>query len=89
MKLARTDYTHQDAPRFPCRAVGCIRAPIESSDGFVLPFCKLHTEKLTRKLFDELVAVARFSPFDSLGVGKAERAVVAALRHLAGARRQG
>lgn len=89
MKLARTEYDVQDAPRFPCRAPECQQAPIESGDGYVLPFCKLHIEKLTRKLFDELLACADCSPFDTLGVGRAERAVVAAIRYLMGARRQG
>lgn len=89
MKLARHEYGYETAAPFRCRAPECQHHVITTGGGHSLPFCLVHCEKLSRKLFQALVDVAHFSPFDTLGVGLTERATLAALRYLMGARRQG
>lgn len=89
MKLARHEYGFETALPFRCRFADCEHDVITTGGGASLPFCLVHCEKLTRKLFLALVDVAHASCFDTLGVGRAERAVGAALRFLMGARRQG
>ena len=86
MKLARHEWGSFDEP-FQCRAPDCRRDAIASGMGHALPFCKAHTEKLPRRLFNDLVALSSASPFDTLRVGTCERAVVAAIRSLLGATR--
>lgn len=76
-----------DVDAFKCCAVECERWPIRGSNGYPLPFCLVHIEKLPRSVVEALVELAACSPFDLLRVMAAERLKVKAIHHLLGRRR--
>jgi hypothetical protein len=76
-----------DVLEFKCSAVECERWPIRASNGYPLPFCLSHCEKLPRVVFEELVEFAACSVFDLLRVMAAERLRVKAIHYLLGRRR--
>lgn len=82
MKLAEHEYATRAAEAFGCRVPGCRRMPIVEGSGFAMPFCKQHIEKLTRHAFEALRELAGASPFDTLAVGRAARAVISALKRI-------
>ena len=83
MKLKPTEYGTSDHLSGDCRVPRCQRVAITSGDGFHLPFCKRHTEELTRPLFVRLCALAQLSLYHPPAVKSAEAAVDRALRHMA------
>jgi hypothetical protein len=82
VKLKATEYGSSDHFSPDCRAPRCRRLAITTGDGFHLPFCKRHTEQLTRSLFHTLSALSQLSLYHPPAVKSAEAAVERALRHL-------